>query len=126
MNDGSTDEAQSSEVTFELRWDGLDDLLVLTANQFFVSALPPRDGGGFVISVGHVSPPMVIGDTSEERRAHAETIESIPVKPIVRFSLTHELARQLLGLLDAQVTSAEERMAEEVKEMMDAAEQSDD
>ena len=106
--------------------DGLDDLLVLAANQFFVSALPSRDGSGFVISVGHVSPPILIGNTSEERLAHAKTIESILVKPIIRFSLTHELAQQLLRLLDAQITSAEERMAEEVKEMVDAAEQPDD
>ena len=125
VNDEPTDEPQGVKVAFELRWDGLDDLLVLAANQFFVSALPSRDGGGFVISVGHVSPPLVIGDTSEERLAHAQTIKSIPVRPIIRFSLTHELAQQLLGLLDAQITSAGE-MAEEVKEMVDAAEQPDD
>ncbi len=107
-----------------MRWDGLDDLPVLAANQFFISALPLQDGGGFVISVGHVSSPRLLGDTPEERVAHAQTIKSIPVRPIIRFSLTHELAQQFLELLDVQITIAGEN-AEEVKEIVDAAKQPD-
>ena len=86
---------QPDSVQVPVVWVGVEELPVAFANQFVVQV----DRGEVFLTIGQLVPPPIIGATEEERRAQAENIEFVQVKPVARLVMTpsklHELATTL-------------------------------
>jgi hypothetical protein len=88
-------------VSVPLIWGDLGDLTVLAANQFIAQLSSPRPEGGFdevVLTVGYAAPPVLLGAGADLRRQASE-LESVPVRPLSRYSLTQTKAEELYGVL---------------------------
>lgn len=89
------DPEQPDSIEVPIVWVGVEQLPVVFANQFVVQV----DRGEVFLTIGQMVPPPIIGATEEERRAQAENIEHVQVKPVARLVLTpsrlHELAAAL-------------------------------
>jgi len=82
-------------VPMRLLWIDLDEAPVHVANQFIGQV----DDDAVVVSIGCASPPVILGDTREERRQAAENIGYIPVRPLTRFGLTRAKLDELIDRL---------------------------
>lgn len=76
-------------------WVDNEEKPVVFSNQFLLQAVTPEE---FVLSIGQVSPPAVIG-TPEDQRNQLERIPFAPVRTIVRVSLTRQRLDELAELL---------------------------
>lgn len=84
-------------------WVGAEDLPVEFVNQF-VGVVHP---GEVFLSLGTVVPPTIIGNTDEERKAQAESIRFVQVKPVARIALTPERLREFIGVLQQTMANYE-------------------
>lgn len=89
-------------------WVGVDDLRVEMANQF----LGQVDGDQVVFTIGQVAPPVILGETQDERRAQADRIPYVPITPLGRFSMTQRRMQELIQVLQTTLENME-RIAEE-------------
>jgi hypothetical protein len=82
--------------TFQARavWIAPEEETIQFANQFAVQFL----GETFVVSMGQVAPPMILG-TDEERQQQAESISFLPVKTLGRFSMPRSNLEEFIGVL---------------------------
>jgi len=90
--------------TFNLSvvWVGLEELPALTANVFIVQ----NDGELVHLSIGQVSPPILIG-TPEEQREQLAQVPFVPARPIARVAITPSKARELYELLGGIIQNTE-------------------
>lgn len=93
------DESQDS-VQVPLSWVGIEDLTILLANQFIIQYTED----GFFLTVGQVAPPPLLG-TPEERKEQATQLTFVPVRPLARFNMTEDGLRQLIGILQENLSN---------------------
>jgi hypothetical protein len=79
----------ADEVQLPVRYVGANDVPILLANQFLLQV--DEHGGGFILSIAQLAPPILMGSI-EQRRAQAGEIG--------RYSLARERAEALAGLLE--------------------------
>ena len=103
----------ADEVQLPVRYVGANDVPILLANQFLIQA--DEHGGGFILSVGQLAPPILMGSI-EQRRAQAGEIEFVPIRIIGRYSLARERAQALAGLLTRALAGGETEEAEAPEE----------
>jgi len=89
-----------------LAWVGYDEVPIVYANQFIVQNQPE---GSFLLGVGQVSPPPLSGSSEAEMIAQLESIEFIPIRPLLRAALTETTMRELAAVLEASLRKAEQR-----------------
>lgn len=77
-----------------LVYAGLEDLPVVFANHFVLQ----RAGGTYVLIVGQLTPPLLLGD-EDEQREQIRQIASVPIKPVGRYALSEPALRELVDLL---------------------------
>lgn len=86
-------------------WVGLEDQAVQASNAFACQIAGP---GEFVISVGHVVPPLLTG-TPEEQQAQMQALPFVQVRGLARFALAphrvEELIKALQDMLAAHKTA---------------------
>ena len=83
------------EVAVRLLWIGLDEKPVEFVNQFIGQSVQ----GEIFVSLGTVTPPVILGQTLEERRAQAEGLGYVPVRPVARLALTRRGLSELIKVL---------------------------
>lgn len=96
-------------------WVGVEELPVAFANQFIVQV----DRGEVFLTIGQFVPPPIIGATEEERRAQAENIEFVQVKPVARVVMTPSRLYELATALEMGKTihnAQEERFGDPRKD----------
>jgi hypothetical protein len=76
-------------------WVGVDDLPVEFVNQF-VGVIQPNE---IFLTFGTLVPPAIIGRSEAERKAQAESIQFLQVRPIARVAMTPTRLRELIGVL---------------------------
>jgi hypothetical protein len=90
-------------VQLRVAWGGVDELPVLAANQFLVQVAaqtaPPDDPGEIVLTVGHLAPPLLLGNQDEVQKAAAE-LGIVHVRPLARFSVPRSQAAALVKALN--------------------------
>lgn len=91
--------AEPEGVAVPLVWSGPEDVPILFANAF-VSQFDNVDG--FIVTVGQITPPALIGTPDEVREQVAE-IEFVAVKPVVRLGLTRFRMVELIAILQANL-----------------------
>ncbi len=62
----------------------------------------------FILLLGHVAPPIVLG-TDEQKREQVKGISFVPVRPIARVGLTRQRVEELLHLFEGHLKLYDER-----------------
>jgi hypothetical protein len=106
-----TEQPTRTNVRAKLSWrdEDLYRLPVLAANQFAVQ-LSNEEGDptpSVILTVGHVSPPLLLG-TPEEQQAAAAAVESVNVTPLARFKLSAAKAAEFAGVLQNLMQQVED------------------
>jgi hypothetical protein len=76
-------------------WVDNEEKPVVLANQFLLQAVTAEE---FVMSIGQVSPPAVIGSPDDQRK-QLEQIPFAPVRTVARISFTRQRLDELAELL---------------------------
>jgi hypothetical protein len=97
------EEEQPGQIAVPMVWVGAEELPVLHVNQFLAQV----DRGEIFMAIGQVVPPPLTGTTDEERKAQAESIEFIPVKPVARIAFTPAKLQELIQVLEITRTNYE-------------------
>jgi hypothetical protein len=98
---GPTDAAMSTIVQnprMSLQWVDFDETPILFANHFLVQHEPDE----FVLSLGQVTGPPVIG-TPEEIHVEAERASTVPIATLARVGLTRGRLVELISILQANL-----------------------
>ena len=72
-----------------LKWDGLEDYPIQFTNQMLVQNVSNE----FVLTFGYMTPPVFLQPPTDEE---VSSIDSLPVKPIVRLSMTPDRMLELI------------------------------
>lgn len=89
-------------------WVGGEDLPTIKVNQFLVQV----DGAGDVfVTVGTLTPPVLLGDDPDELRKQAESISHVPIRTVARFALSGRGLRELAAVLQNGIEIAERQEA---------------
>jgi hypothetical protein len=92
-------------VQIPVAWVDLDDQPVLMANQFIGQV----EQDEIVVSIGAQVPPPILGNSPEERREQLLRVAFIPVRPIVRLSMTPRRVEELAHILRDTLENYERR-----------------
>jgi hypothetical protein len=60
---------------------------------FANQAIAQYDGHSVYLTFGQVRPPLILGETEEERHRQIEKVQSVTVLPVVRIAMTPETFR---------------------------------
>ncbi len=66
---------------------------------FVNNAIAQFDGRSVFLTFGQAAPPVILGDTNEEKQSQLDKLESITVAPIIRLALTVEGYRDIVQVL---------------------------
>lgn len=98
---------QSGEVIeIPVVWVGADDDAIVAVNQFALTDHYQFEES--VLTLGHLAPPLFTG-SPDQQLAHARDIESVPIRTIVRVSMSRVVARQLRDAFVQHINHIEER-----------------
>lgn len=92
------DEEPVDSMEVPVLWLGVEDLPVLSANQFIGQV----DGDVAHVVIGVVTPPMLLGSPKEQRQA-AERLGYVPIHPITRLALTRRRLEEFRDVLNATI-----------------------
>lgn len=82
-----------------VRWDDTDPLPVTMVNQFLLQVdVVNGQIDSFILTMGQVLPPALLG-TAEERKAAADQIDTVAVRPLGRYSFTEARLNELVEML---------------------------
>lgn len=85
-------------VQIPIAYVGTDDAPILLGNSFLVQ----HQQDEFILSIGHMAPPILIGEGPEVIE-QARKIPFIPVKITARYSMSPARVRELAALLQQQL-----------------------
>lgn len=88
-------------------WLGPEDVPILYVNAF-VSQFDQQTLDSLILTVGQLTPPAIVGATSDERREQLEQVAYVPIKPVVRLGLTPARAKELIATLQANLDQLEQ------------------
>ncbi len=86
---------QPEGVQVPLTWVGTEEVPIVFVSHFLSQI---DDKGDAILSFGQTTPPPLIG-TPEERRAQAERIAYVPVRPVARISLSRPRLLELAEIV---------------------------
>lgn len=85
------------QVDVPVVWAGVEDVPIFYANTF-VCQWDLVSHGGFIITVGQLTPPALMG-TPEEVREQAEQVSYVPVRAVTRLGITRAKLDDLIAIL---------------------------
>jgi hypothetical protein len=85
-------------IEIPLTFIGADDTPVTAANSFVVQ----HQADEFMITVGHVAPPLLVG-TPQEQARQAGQLPFIPVNVLGRYSVTRQRLVELIEALQSNL-----------------------
>lgn len=97
------DDLSKGEIAVPLVWVGADELPI----HFFNQMVAVVQANEIFLMLGSLMPPPIVGDTREERKAQAESVPFVAIKPIVRLGLTPEKLKELIGVLQLTMENYE-------------------
>ena len=102
--------AESELITVPMAWAGVDAIDTRTANEFLITPDPHDDL--MYLTVGFVSAPVLMG-TEEEQLQQLRDIKFVTVRPLGRYALTRQRARQLADLLNESLGPYDDQRREQ-------------
>lgn len=100
----------SEPIEVPMAWAGLDAIDTRTANQFLITPDPHDDL--MYLTVGLVAAPVFMG-TEEEQLQQFRDLQYVTVRPLGRFALTRQRARQLADLLNESLARYDDQGREQ-------------
>lgn len=100
MEDG---EGEAERLVVPVIWVGGDDLPTFAANQFLVQV----DRGEVFLTVGHLTPPVLVGDDPDVLREQAARIDYVAVRTVTKLSLSPSRLQELVKLLERAIEMTE-------------------
>jgi hypothetical protein len=95
-------DAQSAPaiISVGLRWPDRTNA-PLAANQFLAQISPGPNGvpEAVLLSVGHVSPPVLLASTPDDLAKLAKAVRELPIVELGQFSISRARAEELMNLL---------------------------
>lgn len=85
-------------VSVPIVYVGAEDVPILYVNQF-VSQFQADE---FILTVGQVSPPILLGDEAEQRE-QAERVSYVAVKVVARLAFTRQRLKEIIALLQSNL-----------------------
>ena len=58
---------------------------------------------GFIVTLGQLTPPLLMGSTPEELREQVENVNYVHVKPVARLGLTRDRLAEFVATLSANL-----------------------
>jgi flagellar motor switch/type III secretory pathway protein FliN len=104
---GMTESGELIEIPLFL--SGADETPVLFANHFLIQEYQ----GEFILSVGQLVPPPLVG-TDEERREQARQLSSVSVKVVARLAFTRRRLAEFISLMQGTLARYDERANQEL------------
>ncbi len=95
-------------IPIPITWIGVEEVPIYLANQF-VCQFEQQE---FILTLGQMSPPALLGETEEERAEQAAQIDYVPVKPLARLGFTESRLRELIAVLEANLRNYEQHQRE--------------
>ena len=89
------DEPEGTQVP--IVWVGAEDVPILYANTF-ICQFDTTAPGGFIMTVGQLTPPALIG-TPDEVREQAEHLSFVQVRALARMAFTRAKMEDLIAIL---------------------------
>lgn len=99
------DDGDEGSVDVRLLWIDLDETPIYSANH----AIAQIDDDRIVITIGASSPPVIVGDTLEERREMAEQLGYVPVRPLTRFTISRNRLAAVIAALTQTLDNWDKR-----------------
>jgi hypothetical protein len=91
--------AEPEPIRVPVIWAGVEDVPILYANTF-ISQYDQTSMGTFIITVGQLTPPALLG-TPDEVQEQAEQVTFIPVRPVARLAISRSKMEELIAILQA-------------------------
>jgi hypothetical protein len=91
------DRENEDSIQVPVVWAGVEDVPILYANTF-ISQFDPAATGGFIVTIGQLTPPALIG-TPDQVREQAEQVSFVPVRAVARIAMTRSKLDELIALL---------------------------
>jgi hypothetical protein len=77
-----------------------DPGMTMLANQ----AIVQHDGQMVYLTFGQANPPLILGETEEEKQRQLDEIQSVTVLPIIRLAMAPESFRAVIEILQTHLT----------------------
>ena len=100
----SEPEPEPAAVPVPVVWVGVDDLPTVKINQFVLQVDP---AGDVFLTVGTLTPPVLLGDSAEELRKQVEAIGYVPIRGVGKYALSARHLHELIGVLQNGVKMLE-------------------
>jgi hypothetical protein len=97
--------SQPEGVEVPLAWLGPEDVPILYANAIVAQFEQSLDA--FILTIGQMTPPALVGRTPDEIREQLEQLTFVPVKPVARFALSLSKMREVVATLQANLDQYE-------------------
>jgi hypothetical protein len=98
----------TGSIPISLIWPDVDEQSVYRANQFLgqLSPGPGPDGAPeeFVLTIGYVSPPVMLG-SAEEQAATMNALGAVSVRTLARVSMSRGRLQELIGILQQSASN---------------------
>lgn len=110
-HDRDVSEADETRQGFQvpLVWAGADRIPLIAANQFMVQAEP----GEIFLTIGTLTPPVILADDEESFRAQAAGIDAVPIQVVGRYAMNRRRLVQLRNLLTKGIEIYDQKEAED-------------
>ncbi len=89
---------RSEGISIPLLWEGLDGAEISFVNQMLVQLGPPGHEGEFIMSLGQLHPPVLMG-SEEENRATLAALPFVTIRVVAKVGLPVARVRELRDLL---------------------------
>jgi len=109
VTESHTSSPLPAQVRAQIVWEDVDRVPVLAANQFILQVAAvesPEDIADTVLTIGYLSPPVILG-TPEEQQVAAAALERVSVRPSARFIIPIKKAAELAQIIQELVERVE-------------------
>jgi len=100
-----TDEG-SEGIAIPVLWEGLDSAEISFVNQMIVQLGPPGNEGEFVVTLGQLHPPVLMGG-EEENKARLKALPYVTVRVVAKVGMPVARVRELRDLLTRMLDTYE-------------------
>lgn len=100
--------AQPDEgIAIPILWEGLDSADITFVNQMIVQLGPPGNEGEFIVTLGQLHPPVLMGG-EDANRAKLEELPYVTVRVVAKVAMPVSRVRELRDLLARMLDNYEQ------------------
>ena len=97
---------QPEGIPVPLLWDGLDSAEIRFVNQMIIQLGPPGHEGEFLVTLGALHPPVLIGGP-DENKAKLESLPYVTIRVVAKVAMPVARVREMRDLLTKMLDNYE-------------------